>query len=98
MPKTIKDCLLEGGIKGKVFRFTNDKKKPVRYLVKDIIISWGEVDLYAECLEGSIDPMLEVEDNHYLLRLSLYTQDQLVEEPSSVLPIPLPAPQNPSSS
>jgi len=86
MSKTLKDCLLEGGIKWKTFR--NLSGSPIKYTVEDIRLRpANEIVLYVKS-DNDIGKKTKI-PVHYHLNLSGCYYHILVEDH---LPIPLPAP------
>jgi len=81
MTKTLKDCLLEGGIKGKAFTQVG-VGKGFKYIVKDIHfphMGSQTVGLYVESTDQIHENSASIK-NHYHIKLWEHYEDTLVEE------------------
>jgi len=79
MAKTLKDCLLEGGIKGKTFPDQTLEKN--RYTVEDIhfVPFVDRTQLYVKS-DSNISTKNGAHPGHDYLNLRDHWQDQLIEE------------------
>jgi len=81
MAKTLKDCLLEGGVKGKTFRYDGKGRtdRPYNYTVKEI--DDGVVFLIVDSSDLTQQRVTLRGMGGYSLVLSNHCKDYLVEEP-----------------